>query len=102
MQHRPRRTRRQWQDLLTRQQQSDMNVTEFCRQESVGLSSFYLWRTRLGFGSPAKPSRSEASPFVALGQLDYADRQLNSIEASAGWELELNLGRGLTLKLRQR
>lgn len=100
MQQRHRRSRQQWKQILIRQQKSELGVAQFCRQESLSVSNFYNWRSRLDLGVSSKPAALEASSFIDLGRLDGA-AQTVSHAAAERWELELNLGNGMTLKFRQ-
>jgi hypothetical protein len=54
-----RRTRQQWQQMITDWQHSGQSVAEFCKEQHLTLSNFYLWRKRLDtddvvniFGTP--------------------------------------------------
>jgi hypothetical protein len=42
-----RRTPQQWQKLITDWQHSGQSVTEFCKEQHLILSNFYLWRKQL-------------------------------------------------------
>ncbi len=46
---------RQWQRRMTRFQQGQQSVAEFCRKEGVSAPAFYHWRKRLaGRSGPAE------------------------------------------------
>jgi len=47
-----------WKARLKRFSQSQLTVARFCHQESVSVSSFYLWRNRLA----EPPQSSDSSP----------------------------------------
>jgi len=51
----------EWQQRLSRFQQSQLTVAAFCRQEGVSAPSFYLWRKRLALSRPAKHECSKPS-----------------------------------------
>lgn len=36
-----------WRGVLQQQAESDLNIAEFCRQESVSAPGFYAWRRKL-------------------------------------------------------
>jgi putative transposase len=81
----------QWRALVERHQQSGLDVAAFCRAESVSAASFYRWRRQLA-GEVSVPATVAAAPrFIELGALG-AHRQ---------WELELELGAGVVLRLRR-
>ena len=42
-----RRTRDEWRELVDRQRESGLSVSEFCRREQTTENSFYRWRRRL-------------------------------------------------------
>ncbi len=100
MQRRRQRSQKQWKQILQRQEQSGLSVAQFCRQESLGLSSFYMWRSRLGLSKSVESATLAATSFIDLGQLNDSD-PLSVSTAAERWELELNLGNGMTLKFRR-
>lgn len=59
-----RRTREQWREVVDRQQQSGLSVSEFCRRESVTQNSFYRWRRIL--------TDEAAANFVSLSVVERA------------------------------
>jgi hypothetical protein len=86
---RNRRTREEWQQLIEAQQESGLNPTEFCNQRFISQKRFGHWKRRL-----------QKIPN------DHADThwlELPSVPASSssGWDIELELGQGLRLRLRQ-
>lgn len=82
-----RRSREAWQRLLDAQASSGQSQRDFCQQRSIGLSSFQYWKRRLRASAP------EPSSWIDLGQL--------TTPSSHGWEIELDLGDGLCLRLRR-
>lgn len=49
-----RRTREEWRDLVRRQRESGLSISEFCRREKTTEGSFYRWRRT--FGEEGEPS----------------------------------------------
>lgn len=43
-----------WRDLIMRQQDSELGIGDFCEQEGVHATSFYVWRKKLGIVSKQK------------------------------------------------
>ena len=86
---RSRRSREEWQQLIEAQQESGLNPTEFCTQRSINQKRFAHWKRHL--------------QKVQTDQADAQWLELPSVPttSSVGWEIELDLGQGLRLRLRQ-
>ncbi len=86
---RSRRTREEWQQLIQAQQDSGLNETEFCIQRAINQKRFGHWKRRL--------------QKALNNQADTHWLELPSVSAtpSTGWDIELDLGQGLRLRLRQ-
>lgn len=84
---RKRRSRDEWQRLIDEQAASGQTQTAFCAQRGICVGSFSHWKRRLfeEAGSPA---------WIELGSLPAA--------SSSSWDIELDLGDGLYLRLRRR
>ena len=91
MQHprRSRRTREEWQQLIEAQQESGLSPAEFCTQRSISQKRFGHWQRRL--------------QKVHHHQAENHWLELPSVptSSSSGWDIELDLGQGLRLRLRQ-
>jgi len=92
---RARRGRAQWQGLIERAAHSPQSISAFCRAEDVSTASFYSWRKRLGAATPGG-AVAEDGTFLALGTLGP------EIGGAAPWDIELELGAGMVLRLRRR
>jgi hypothetical protein len=96
---RARRGRAHWQGLLDRAARSPLSIEAFCRTEGVSTASFYSWRKRLeaerSGASVAEPI-AEDGAFLELGVLG------SEVAGSAPWDIELELGAGMVLRLRRR
>jgi len=79
-----RRTEAQWHDLLDTFERSDLSVKQFCAEQELTVSSFHLWRNKR-----RAVAKEQFVPLVA------------PTAAPSGWEIELSLGDGLTLRLRR-
>ena len=91
-----RRSRAQWQRLIERAERSPLSTAAFCRAESISTASFYLWRRRLREAIEAtSPVQATAAPFLDLGVVD------TDASPTRGWDLELDLGVGVVLRLRR-
>ena len=87
---RRRRTIEQWQALVEEQRKSGLSATTFCRERNLCDASFYAWRKRLS-QSPTVATES-AMPFIDLSTLTRS-------ESTTRWQVELELGDGLVLRL---
>lgn len=87
---RPRRSSAEWQMIIQQQVQSDLSARQFCLQQDIGYGSFCKWRQRLTTMPPV-----DIAPLIDLSHL--IDQAPNNT-----WHIELDLGDGLKLNLRQR
>ena len=90
---RTRRTPGQWQELIDEQSGSGLSQVAFCKRKRIALSSFANWKRKLSVTSSArKESAPDPSAVIDLGSLG-AER--------SGWDIELDLGGGICLRLRR-
>ena len=90
---RPRRTAEQWRSLIAEQAESGLSQQAFCKRKRLSLSTFALWKRRLSESGKAALIQSEdQASWIELGQL---------ASARAGWDIELDLGDGVCLRLRR-
>jgi len=90
---RTRRTSGQWRELIDEQVDSGLSQVAFCKRKRIALSSFANWKRKLSAVSiERKSSTPEPSPWIDLGRLG-AER--------SGWDVELDLGGGICLRLRR-
>lgn len=96
-----RRSTREWRTLMQAFSRSGVTRAQFCTRHGVALSTFDWWRSRLRRESA---TRSESNPpptpanalFVELAQEDKPVAVV-----SAHWDVELDLGHGVFLRLRR-
>ena len=91
---RTRHSREQWQHWIDEQQTSGLSVTAFCEQKGISQKRLRHWKRRL---------RQRTSPIKAESahRDDWIELPLASIDPR-GWDIELDLGQGLCLRLRRR
>lgn len=89
---RVRRTASDWEQIFAAFEHSGLSQTAFCRREGLALSTFQHWKRRLAACEQTQPS-PEQPAMIELGSLD---------DRSAGWEVEIKLGDGVSLTLRRR
>ncbi len=85
-----RRRAEQWKDILERYESSGLSIKAFCGAESISTASYYRWRHLLGKAGKRAPA-IEGTSFIELGPL----------EGRPAWDIELELGGGLVLRLRR-
>jgi predicted DNA-binding transcriptional regulator AlpA len=91
-----RRRRAEWQALLERAERSRLSTVAFCAAEGISTASFYLWRKRRRAPAPvALDSEASAAAFLDLGVLSAPRAD------GPSWDLELDLGGGVVLRLRR-
>ena len=96
---RAQRSRAQWQGLIERAARSPLSIAAFCRAEDVSTASFYSWRRRLGEVAPGRAvteGSGEDGAFLELGVLG------GEAVGPVPWDIELQLGAGMVLRLRRR
>ena len=90
---RTRRSANQWRKLIAEQADSGLSQEVFCKQKRLALSTFANWKRRLASGSVAEDKRTyDPSTWIDLGSLGAR---------SSGWDIELDLGDGVCLRLRR-
>lgn len=88
---RKRRSVAQWRALVERGQRSGLSVAAFCRAQGLSSASYLRWRERLAQDSAVPDTPDPAPRFIDIGTLG----------ASRAWELEIDLGAGVVLRLRR-
>ena len=80
-----RRPTSAWQEIVSDCEASGLSGAAFCEREGLSYSTFCRWRRRL----------RDASEF------EFVPLSGEAVE-SPGWDVELELGDGLVLRLRRR
>jgi hypothetical protein len=84
-----RRSRSDWRQLIDEQARSGLSQTAFCAARTVSTTSFQHWKRQLA----AAASPSSSPTWLDLGPLRES--------VAAGWDIELELGAGVCLRLRR-
>lgn len=92
-QRRIRRSPDQWREIFTLFDQSGQSRDQFCAERGLGLSTFSRWRRRLCREAPVAHMHSGEPLFVELAQ--PAPKS-----STPPWDVELQLGAGVCLRLR--
>ena len=85
---RARRSRAQWMELVGRFERSELGVQAFCEQHGIGCSTFRRWRLQL----PKQMCETHQEPLIELTTLPNPARC---------WDLELDFGAGVILRMRR-
>lgn len=91
-----RRSRQQWSELIELQPGSGLSIPKFCDQAGVSYQSFMAWRKKLEI--PVSSS-IDSPQFV---ELTSPDNDVNDSTPIIPWQVELDLGHGVRLRLAQR
>ena len=98
MMTRIQRNASQWKKLIEDQKQSDLNIKEYCQQNTLTTSNFYGWRKRL------KTVKVEPIHPLNNGQsisTDWLKLDLDAKPEIKKWDIELHLPNGCILKMNQ-
>lgn len=88
---RPRKTRSQWQAIITEFNQSHLPARIFCSDHDLAYGTFAKWRQRF-----AKPTQEK----TVKGSLIELIQPASPKPEAEYWQVELELGNGMTLRLR--
>jgi hypothetical protein len=93
---RVRRSREQWRELLARFEQSGQKRNQFCAEQGLSMSSFMQWQRKLREPVAGGANAAEEAVFIEL-----PSDAPGAATPSGPWELELQLGVGVVLRLRR-
>ena len=88
-----RRSAEQWREIQQRFEHSGQTQAAFCAAEGLALSTFTLWRRKLD-SSREVITNNDAAMFVALPDS-------NIPVSTTQWDVELQLGADVVLRLRR-
>lgn len=80
------RTRGEWEELIGKFEQSGVSRQRFCAEASIPVSSFDYWRRKL-----RRERATTSGGFI----------ELPAISSRPSWDVELDLGGGMVLRLRR-
>jgi hypothetical protein len=94
-----RRSEHEWRELLACFERSGQTQEQFCADQDIVLSSFTRWRQKLRHRSSNQSVvASHGMPTVTAADALFVE--LSSESAKECWDLELQLGAGVVLRLR--
>ena len=88
-----RRSPNDWQQLIDEQARSGVSQRAFCAARALSLNSFQHWKRQLAVPL-AGPVAALPAAWLDLGALPERP-------AAVGWDVELDLGAGICLRLRR-
>ena len=86
---RTQRTAAEWRSIMARFEAGGLTGEAFCAAEGIGSSAFWRWRRRLADEDAARAGNGGPA-FVEL-----------SGAGGAAWDVELELGGGVVLRVRR-
>lgn len=95
-----RRSPREWRALILAQARGNETRKQFCARHSVALSTFDWWRRRLR-GEAAAPGSRALAAVRASPPLFFELAPESKPIIALHWDVELELGAGLVLRLRR-
>ena len=97
---RQRRSEHVWREIVSRQEQSGLTVTEFCEREGLKPASLYGWRGRLRQEAASEKTSPTLSSRARAQKNTEEFIDLGAIGTSQGrFEVRLDLGGGMQLTL---
>lgn len=91
----PRHSRSEWKDIVKRFSKSKLSIEQFCQQESILPVTLRKWQCR--FKSASLPDS-----FVEITSANIPPpTPISSPSSSGHWDIELELGHGMVLRLRR-
>lgn len=89
---RRRRSVSEWSSIVADHRVSGLSAQAYCDRSDLALSTFTKWRRRMRV-----QAKSSESGFVAVG----CETQVEQTNSTPRWDLELDLGDGMALRLRR-
>lgn len=97
-----RRSADEWRALMRMYSRSGETRKQFCAQHGLALSTFEWWRRRLRQDFPTRVASRRSSPVPSNALFIELTEEVKPVAAaSPAWDVELELGRGVVLRLRQ-
>ena len=92
---RVQRTRGQWKSLVEEFTTSGLTKTAFCKKKTIATSCFHRWQQVFS-------GQSAAAEFIDITEPVAAVASSPPVAGNADWQVELELGTGMVLRLRTR
>ena len=85
----PRRDRSAWEQLMAQYEAGDLSQRIFCEQQGLAYSTFGYWRKQL---RQSAHNETQPASLIELPMLSTGE--------SRDWRVELDLGKGMVLRLK--
>ena len=95
-----RRSRTEWQALIEEPAVSGLTQKSFCGQRGIPLVTFGYWKRKFRAESSYMPTDFDTGT-VSPSLADWIELPTQGSATDEGWEIELELGNDLCLRLRQ-
>jgi hypothetical protein len=92
---RAQRTRGQWKSLVDEFTTSGLTKTAFCKKNGIATSCLYRWQQVLA-------RQTAMAEFIDITEPVAAVVSAPPVDGNADWQVELELGAGMVLRLRTR
>ena len=89
------RTRGQWKSLVDEFTTSGLTKIAFCKKRGIATSCFHRWQQVFA-------GQSAAGEFIDITEPIAAVASPPPVESNADWQVELELGAGMVLRVRTR
>lgn len=96
-----KRSEAEWGALVRAYAKRKGTAPEFCREHGVAVSTLDWWRRRLEKASATSGVRSKVRPVAAAQPLSFIELPATYSAARTPWDIELDLGEGMILRLRR-
>jgi len=91
------RSKAKWQQIINQYDSSSQTQADFCREQDIAPMSFYKWRKRLS-------KEPQSDHFIDISQsivsVKPIDQQPSRMDEPSLWQVELELGQGMILRIR--
>lgn len=96
-----KRSAAEWRALVHAYAKRKGTAPDFCREHGVAVSTLDWWRRRLEKTSATSGVRSKVRSVAAAHPLSFIELPATSSAARTPWDIELELGEGMVLRLRR-
>jgi transposase-like protein len=91
------RSKATWQHIINQYNSSSLTQADFCREHDIAPMSFYKWRQRLS-------KENQNDHFIDISQsmvsVKPIEQKASGTTEPSPWQVELELGQGMTLRIR--